>query len=239
MKQVRIERAGQYVDVIVSPVSKGRPDRHERVAARNCSSELRQKLNDKTAAEKFKRVLASNFKPGDMVVTLTYSDDRLPTTPEQAVKQRLKPFISKLRKEYQDLGDPFKYVYVTECRHGEARLHHHIVVPDIPELREIIRKHWAKNGTVTGFNRINSKGYRDWAYYLSKEPRKTGRRYVGLRMWTPSLGLNKPEVTTYEISDKDTYEPPAGVVILENRVTQWEWFSGQYVSYYAPEYSTK
>lgn len=206
--------------------------------ARSCTSDLRQKLNDRTAASKFRRLIAANFKPRDWVVTLTYSDDSLPATPEKARARYLKPCINKLRQAFRDLGEnPLKYMYVTEGLHGDKRLHHHIIVPDIPEIKNVIRDQWPF-GHVN-FESISSRGYETWASYLTKEPRKTGRRHVGDRMWTPSLGLKKPDVITYEVPDDFRYEPPAGVVITHNEDWQTEWFQCQYLSYYKPGYLTE
>lgn len=187
-----------------------------------------------TAAERFKRVLATNFNATDMIVTLTYSDASLPATAETANQKKLKPFIRRMREEYKQLGQEFKYAYVTEGYHGNHRLHHHIILPRIPELQETVKKHWCKNGEVQDYKPIGRKGYRGWAMYLTKEPRKTGRRYVGQRMWTPSLNLQKPEISTYNVPDSYEYEPPPGVIILDNRSLDWAWFKGQYMSYFTP-----
>ena len=236
MKQVRIEEAGPYVDVIVYPILRGRPDRFERSAAVHCSSDLRTKMNDRTSAQKFRRLIAANFAPKDFVVTLTYSDQALPATPELARDQKLKPFLRRVRSELRGLGfGPLKYMYVTEGLHGDKRLHHHIIVPNVPYLKEIIKAQWDRNGHV-GFDTISTRGYEHWASYLTKEPRKTGRRRVGDRMWTPSLHLTKPTVTTYEVEDSYQYEPPPGGVIKQNEEICNEWFNCQYVSYYRPSY---
>ena len=45
-----------------------------------CVSEARQKINDKRAAVQFEQLMATNFTPSDLVVTLTYRDDALPPT---------------------------------------------------------------------------------------------------------------------------------------------------------------
>lgn len=226
------------MDVIVYPISKGRPDRLERGVAARCTSDLRQKMNDRTAAHKFRRLIAANFRPADYVVTLTYSDETLPATPEQARDRSLKPCIGKIRREFRELGeDPLRYMYVTEGLHGDQRLHHHIIIPNIPDIKEIVKRYWTY-GHV-GFEKISSRGYEVWASYLTKEPRKTGRRHVGDRAWTPSLGLKKPEIITYEVADDYKYEPPPGVVITHNEDVQTEWFRCQYVSYFKPEYMTE
>lgn len=221
------------MDVVVYPIAKGRCDRDERAAARRCSSDLRQKANDRTAMAKLKRLIACNFKTQDYVLTLTYNERMLPRTPEQARDIYLKPFIKRLRKELRDCsGDEVKYIYVIEGLHGDKRLHHHMIIPDHPEIKRIVEQEWTHG--FFNFERISSRGYDGWARYLTKEPRKTGRRYVGDRMWTPSIGLNKPKVETYEMPDSYRYEPPPGVFILDNENWQTTWWSCQYVSYYDP-----
>lgn len=222
------------MDVIVYPISKGRLDKIERTSATQCTSDLRQKMNDRTSAQKFRRLIAANFSPRDYVVTLTYSDNFLPSTPEAARDRYLKPFIRKLRADLRENGMDLKYMYVTEGLHGDKRLHHHIIVPDYPDLKKIIRQRWAE-GHVD-YERISSRGYDVWAGYLTKEPRKTGRRRVGDRMWTPSLNLTKPTVIAYEVDDDFRFEPPAGAIVKHNEDWQTEWFCCQYLSYYRPDY---
>lgn len=223
------------MDVIVYPLAKGRQGRAERGAARNCATSMRQRLNDRTAMAKLRRLLACNFGMNDHVVTLTYDQEHLPHSPEQARDRFLKPFIRKLRQAIQQIPDAeLRYIYVIEGLHGDKRLHHHVVVPDLPGVREICETIWTHG--MVGFSRIREKGYDGWARYLTKEPRKTGRRYVGDRMWTSSLGLKQPEIEVYEVSDGYRYEPPPGVVITNNEDWQTEFFSCQYVSYVEPEY---
>lgn len=238
IKLVKIEKYDRYSDVTICPTAVGRPTAKERNAARECCSDVRQMKNDIKAAHRFKRVLAANFRTDDMVVTLTYNAEHLPKTPEIANNKRLKPFINRMRKEYRELDETFKYAYVTEGYHGDHRLHHHIILPNIPELRELVEQCWGKNGEVTELSRLGTKGVEGWAMYLTKEPRKTGRRYVGQRMWTTSLNMSKPVVSTYEVPDDYTYAPPFGAVILDNKTSTCGWFSAQYISFYEPEYST-
>lgn len=221
----------------ICPIAVGLPTAKERSAARECCTDVRQMKNDVKAAHRFKRILAANFRTSDAVVTLTYDDKNIPKTAEIANKKRLKPFINKLRKEYQLLGETLRYAYVTEGYHGDHRLHHHIILPNIPELPELVETLWSKNGKVTDLSKLGAKGVEGWAMYLTKEPRKTGRRYVGQRMWTTSLNMSKPVVSTYEVTDDYTYDLPFGAVILDNRSSTCGWYTAQYISYYEPEYS--
>lgn len=236
-KQVKIEISGCYVQVLIHPIARGRPDQLERVAASRCTSDLRQKMNDRTSAQKFRNLIAANFLPGDVVVALTYSDDALPATPELARDRYLKPFLRRLRSKLKPQGEKFDYMYVTEGLHGDHRLHHHIILHAAPGLEKLVRNMWLRNGQNVSFETIASRGYDVWARYLTKEPRKTGRRYPGSRMWTSSIGLKKPIVITYTVEDDSyQYEPPAGVVIEYNHPITTEWFTCQYVSYRIPPY---
>ena len=181
MKKVRMEQAGSLVDVVVYPVAKGRSTKAERKAAGKCSGSVRQAMNDRSAVRKFRRLLACNFEDHDLVVTLTYSDQFLPRYPEDARDLYLKPFIVKLRRLLRDEGVDLRYMYVTEGMHGDKRLHHHIVIPAADGVRDMVRMLWT-GGDNVNFESIGRRGVDVWAGYLTKEPRKTGRRYVGERM---------------------------------------------------------
>lgn len=225
--------------MIVYPISKGRQERTERASASRCTSDLRQKMNDRTSAQRFRRLIAANFGSSDYVVTLTYSDETLPATPELARDKKLKPFVRRLRSELSDLGFASPpYMYVTEGLHGDKRLHHHIILPRVPYVDKIVRNLWKRNG-YADFETIASRGYDVWSKYLTKEPRKTGRRRVGDRMWTPSIGLKQPKVTTYQVDDdRYLFDPPNGVIIEMNELVETEFFTCQYLSYRIPSYKT-
>lgn len=191
-------------------------------------------MNDRTAARKFFWMMVANFTPSDLVVTLTYSNEALPATANLAKDHFLKPAIRKFRAGFLLAGAKLKYMYVTEGLHGDKRLHHHIILPKVPGIEEIVRSNWTAG--YVKFESISERGYDVWAGYLTKEPRKTGRTRPGQRMWTPSLHLKKPTVTTYEVSDDFHLEPPLGAIVKDRVDRQNEWFLGQYLFYYKPEY---
>jgi len=139
LKRVRIETAGPYVDVVIYPISASRQDDQPRGSAENPTGDFRQRVNDRKAAQKFKRLIACNFSPGDKVATLTYRDDTLPSTADEARTRRIRPFMGKLRKACRELcNGPLRYFYVTEGRHGDHRLHHHMIVANDPVLLDQI-----------------------------------------------------------------------------------------------------
>jgi len=215
---------------VIYPISASRQDDQPRGSAENPTGDFRQRVNDRKAAQKFKRLIACNFSPGDKVATLTYRDDTLPSTADEARTRRIRPFMGKLRKACRELcNGPLRYFYVTEGRHGDHRLHHHMIVANDPVLLDQIEHLW-KYGFVS-FESIVSRGYDNWARYLTKEPRKTGRQRVGDRAWTPSLGLKKPEAVTFDVQDDWEYELPPNVFVEHNDTAKNEWYCCRYISY--------
>lgn len=234
-KRLTILTAGNYTEVTVCPVLSGVESPHERAVIRKCCSEAQQCMNDRKAVRRFKLLMAANFSPGDYVATLTYSDLALPATPDLAKKKHLKPFIRRLRKEFQKRGFAnLKYMHVTEGLHGDHRIHHHIILPGVPDLFDLVRRSWSRNGNVS-FDRIGVDAYDAWSSYLTKEPRDKGRFRLGDRMWIPSMNLTKPTVKTYDVENDFVFIPPDGTQVRSNNTIRYEMGWYQYVSYMTPQ----
>ena len=71
----------------------------------------------------------------------TYRDADLPDSRAAAVKL-LRAFIKALRQHRKARGQDLKYIYTTEEKHGEARLHHHLVISSTGADIEVIRSLW-------------------------------------------------------------------------------------------------
>lgn len=179
------------------------------------SSPARESLNAKTSWQKLMLILAANFTGGDMVVTLTYRDEQLPRTREEA-NRRLSNFIRALRAERKARKQATCYVRTTEGYHTGGRLHHHLILNSTGEDYELIRKLWAKNGDNVDFESFGNDGAERWAKYLTKEPREKGRRYVGDRTWTTSREMRRPIVfPTVYVSEGDDLQPPPGAKVTD------------------------
>lgn len=210
-------------------------DPQERSDKRRCATAARQKINDRRAAEKFKYLLAANFGASDYVVTLTYKDGALPATPELAKRKNLAKFIRQLRSSFKRNGEELRYLHVTEGLHGDHRIHHHMVLPGIPGIQEIVRSHWICNGENVGFDRLDLKSYGSWGQYLTKEPREKGRRYVGDHMWSASRNIRQPTIEKGDMKDHMALTAPPGAVILQNDTIRNEHGEYQYIEYLLPE----
>lgn len=183
--------AGQYLRSIQYTLNAEPDVRKDRCAKTQISSAAREAMNLRYSYQKLKALIAANFSPNDLVVTLTYSDETLPRLRKDA-ENRLKLFLRRLRAERRAAGYELPYVYVTEMGHSTGRLHHHLITNAVGNDYEQIRRLWAKNGTNIDVSHIKKEGYDRWAEYLSKESREYGRHYVGERMWRQSIGLKKP-----------------------------------------------
>ena len=135
-------QAGRLVrEVLWTPAFPGDNDK-ARAEKSKCSSQARRKINDRCAWQKLKTLLAANFTGADLVLTLTYDDAHLPPTRDQA-RRRLRQFFAALRERRRETGQPLRYVYCTENRHGDGRMHHHVVLNGTGEDFALLRRLWA------------------------------------------------------------------------------------------------
>lgn len=164
-------------------------------------------------------LLACNFEPTDLFVTLSYRDADLPKRRDEA-DRRLTAFIRALRKVRKAAGQPMPYIRVTEDKHGDARIHHHMIINATGNDYEIIRRLWRKNGDNVDFELFGSKSYEDRAKYLAKEAIELGRRRIGERSWRASLRLKRPVITYMYVPETDALTPPPGFFVLERLESQ-------------------
>lgn len=195
------------------------------------SSAARKKLNFRAAWQKLELLLAANFDERDYLVTLTYDDEHLPAS-KQAAVDCIRKYIKVLRRERAKKKLSLKYVYVTESRHGDGRLHHHMVINGADGDTELIRSLWT-GGAIVDVKPINPREYTALAQYLTKEPRDAGGSN-GQRSWTPSLNLDKPERTSELAEDYVTLSAPPGAEILETDGLQNGWGSYTYIKCLLP-----
>lgn len=231
MKRKKIIRAGRLCLAAVYTVPQVNDQPHVRAAKMRCSSAARQRMNIKQSARKLELLIAANFAPGDLTVTLTYDNEHLPTD-RQAAVQRLRKFLRQLKAVRRSRGQQTPYIYVTEGLHDGGRVHHHLILNAVGNDLEEIQSLWPcglveldKLGAVSDFCAI--------AEYLTKEPRD-GLRGNGARCWTPSLGLNRPVEENTPVDDDLTLAAPPGAIILESDGMRNEWGEFAYIKYILP-----
>lgn len=237
LKQVR---CGRLVCAVVYTQAAASDAPRARQQKMHASCEAREKLNARTSFQKLERVLAANFDNGDLWVTLTYKDEKLPYSRERSL-QRLRKFCAALRTARKKRGEDLKYVYVTEGDHPGGRIHHHMVANSTGADLQEIKALWTQGDVeIERLTFDASNTYEALAVYMTKEPREHGHPKVGERMWTPSLGLLRPEPETISVPDYLTLSAPPDAVAIEYQPPTRNGF-GEYswIKYLLPKDKTK
>lgn len=223
----RIITAGPLVLEAVYPASSPRDEPRTRQGKRALSSRAKQRMNLIYAWQKLKLLIAANFGPGDIFGTLTYSDERLPPGREEVMRD-IRKFTKALRAIRHDAD--FRYIYAIEHRHGDGRWHIHILINSTGDDYEMIRRLWGRGNVEFRKIRVDKeKNYETLAKYLCKEERDR----PGLRLWSGSRNLRKPERESFRVDESEPLRrPPKDRALLmaeETVVTSYGKF--RYIEY--------
>lgn len=183
-------KKAKYIEVAVFEYTETTQPRRKR---REYVTTPKQKnLNDRHARHHFCLLVKSNFDDGDLLVTLTYHDNKRPPTIKDA-EHEVKLFLDRLGTLYKKYGKgKVDYIYVTEEGKKSGKIHHHVLLKNVGISREEIEEKWHKKGL--GFAnskrlRANDNGIEQLANYLNKEA-------SGKKRWKNSKDLIRPWVST-------------------------------------------
>jgi len=118
-------------------------------------------------------------------VTLTYSDEKLPTS-GKLQKSDLQKFLKRLRKSYQS---PIKYYASGEYGEKYGRPHYHLIIFGMsPEDQITIEKAW--NQGMVHIGTVTLESCRYVASYIQKKQNRTGNKEEDLfSLQSRGLGL--------------------------------------------------
>lgn len=202
--------AGPLVVETVYPAPNPRDSAGVRAGKKALSSEAQRRMNLKYAYQKLELEIAANFGVRDLYATLTYDDEHLPASRKEA-NARMAAFWKRLRAARKARGEELRYIYVTEHKHGEGRWHHHVLLNATGDDYDLIRELWAQGGVEFIQLRIDrEKNYETLARYLCKEQRDK----VGLRLWSGSRNLRKPEKECFRVPNDTPLTPPKNAMVL-------------------------
>lgn len=139
--------AGSIVKTIIYTAPEPLDGKRTRAEKSRMTTAAQKAMNDKAARGRLEMLMAANFTGRDLFITTTYRDDDLPPNRAEAVK-RIRGFIKALREHRKARGQELKYIYTTEEKHGEARLHHHLVINSTGADIEVIRSLWPYGDVV-------------------------------------------------------------------------------------------
>lgn len=182
---------GEYMEVDIFPVHTHSKRRNAR---KKPTTEIQKHLNRKHSEGKLRRLLHTNFNQSDLFVTLTFYDDTLPATVEDA-QRLLQNFLRRVKRVYGKMGLDVKYIYVLEYGTKHNRLHIHLVMSG-GISREALTKLWGLGAVSSELLHFGKDGLAALARYLTKgsvdDDRLTWKR------WSGSRNLEKSRVTERE-----------------------------------------
>ncbi|WP_297197489.1 rolling circle replication-associated protein [uncultured Flavonifractor sp.] len=222
--------AGDLIKTVIYTAPEPRDGPRVRAAKSRMTSAAQKAMNDKTARGKLEMQIAAAFKRSDLFLTLTYRPKDLPANRKGAVIN-VRKFLRNMREYRKSVGIPFKYIYVTEEKHGDGKLHHHIIMNATERDIETIRSLWPY-GDVIDIEYLGCREYVTWAEYMTKEG--VEGRQVGAQLWTSSKNLEKPKVTYSYVDNDETLTAPIGAHVLEKEEKVTEFGSYCYIKYYIP-----
>ena len=220
----KIIHAGALVIEAVYPRMDRRDSERARAAKRKASTEAQKRMNQIYSWQKLELMLAANFRPGDLVVTLTYDDAHLPES-RKASELRLKYFRQQLAAHRLMTGQGLVMIWNTEHKHGDGRWHHHTVLNATGDDYDLIRRLWIYGSDIEikPLRVDKEKNYETLARYMCKEE---GER-LGQRKW-------KPEVETFRVEEDTTVQVPKGATEISVFSDSNQYGSARVIKYLAP-----
>lgn len=233
MKTKKIISAGPLVMECIYPRGSAKDGPRSRAAKKKLSSEAQQRMNRIYSYQKLELMLAANFRPGDLIVTLTYDDDHLPPSRDKA-QLRLKRFRTALAGLRRRRGKDLVMIWNTENVFGLGRWHHHCVINsagrDFSEIRSLWP--WGANIEIRKLEIDKDHSFESLARYLCKEAREK----PGLRSWSYTRNCKHPEVETFPVPDDTQIQPPKGATVYDDAQERTEFGSFRYIKYLAPNW---
>ena len=230
-KRKKTITAGCIVKTILYTAPEPRDGAKARAVKSRMTTAAQKAMNDKTARGRLEMLLANNFAGRDLFVTLTYDPEHLPENWAGALK-KVRNFLRTLRRYRTARGQELKYVYTTEGKHGDHRLHHHLVINATERDIETIRSLWSCGNVDLEY--VKDRDYETLALYLTKESMEG--RPVGAQMWTRSQNLADPTVEVCYVPNDTALTVPIGCHILEREEKVNEYGSYCYIKYRVPHW---
>jgi len=194
----------KYIEVDLYPVFEVRKIGKGRNKKKNVTCEEQKNLNSKKAKRYFNQLAKTNFSSRDYHMSLTYSNDNLPGTLDEAEKESIN-YVRRVNRRRKAKGmSNAKYMIVTE-RSNNGRIHHHLIIEgglsrdEMEALWSKQRISWKKferdeeyinSIKLIGYAnaerlQFDEKGIEALCNYLCKDPQ-------GKRRWRQSKNLLKP-----------------------------------------------
>ena len=183
-------KAGPILEAEVYPIFGREQERQARKAKANITPEKQQRANLERAKRYFVQLVNTNFREGDIHLTLTYEE----APSYERARKDLRNFLDKVKRLREKRGlEPLKYAgTIEENQEGKkVRIHAHLLMNDgigRDELEEI----WALGRTNVLRLQPDESGLEGIARYIVKQQKSR-------KKWFRSRNLKKPQV---RVSDR-------------------------------------
>ena len=230
MKTKRIAVAGMLVQEVVYSRPAGREAVSVRQEKRKASTEAQARMNAKYSWQKLEMMLAANFLPRDLIVTLTFDEEHLPDTRKQ-VNARLRKFRAELSEIRRRKRKDLRMIWTIEHRSGEGRWHVHAVINSTGDDFAQLLSCWpyGKDVEIRRLELSKKKNYESLARYFCKEARER----AGLRSWSYTRSCRHPEVEVFPVSDDTDVTVPKNATVLTEATMRTEFGMFHYIKYLA------
>ena len=226
-------KAAEQMDVEIYPeFRRGQREQIPDEAKLKKQRQAQRNLNEKNSRKECERTINANFTDNDIWGTLTYTDDNMPNSMQEA-QHDMTLYIGRLNYERRKKGL------------AKLRWHHHFVCDGDMGL-EAVEEKW-KKGRRNQVRRLqkDENGLSGMANYITKQkhPDKKGKepKPVGKyqKAWKASKGLKKPEVhkNHYKFKQKDIDEVVTGRCDLEDKLKKWYAADGYKLTSYEVRYN--
>lgn len=213
-------RSGDQLEIEIYPeFRKGEENQIPDDARKRKNREAQKNLNDKNSRKYCERLIQENFGDGDFWITFTYSNENVPETMEEALRN-MQAYIRRVNYRRRKLGlETARYIYVTECS-AKGRWHHHLVMDGDLSMDEV-EKAW-KKGRRNQVRRIekDEDGLVGMARYITKDKERAGKYQ---KAWCASKGLRKPEerVNHYKTKQNHVNRMVTGDLNICDHLLKW------------------
>lgn len=160
--------SGDYVESNIYPVYLNRKD-VPRAEKYRTSREAQKRLNQKNRQKKYIRIINTNFRAGDLIVTMTYKDGEYPSL--DRARKDIKNYLAAIGRYRRKQGmTPLKYIYVIEYVDGptnKVRIHHHLIMSAMD--RDVAESKWTKGRVESKYaDPDDDFGLEGFARYICK-----------------------------------------------------------------------
>lgn len=180
---------GDYLEVDIFPVFRKQNGRGRKAKP---TSEVQARLNEHNAEQKLIRLLNANFTGDDIEIHLTYSDENMPDTPQEAERDA-KNFLRRVKRLRKRMGlSELKYVNIPEGGFAGTRFHFHITMNGGVD-RSLLEELWGYGYANSKKLQFNENGVEGLARYVTKQFRTHKDELPFRKRWTASKNLVIPE----------------------------------------------